>query len=217
MLEEESAERANKAWDGNGTSPQQVGNAGTAGLVSITGQNEAYFAGNPAMSASMPALASQSPGLSLFPNIPTPPGGMGGAGISQIGTSASSVLAPDAAAAAAISSSSSSSGYTLPAALLAQYPALAGIQWESLPSGQPDEIEGDISGRSSFDASSGGEWFEDEDESFVGGQQQQQQQKTQNKVQAQQQQTQAQLEQQHRQQQLRQQDENAVQQFLYGV
>jgi hypothetical protein len=53
--------------------------------------------------------------------------------------------------------------YGLPAALLAQYPALAGIQWDQLPAGPPDEHEGDISGRSSFDASSGGELFDDED------------------------------------------------------
>ncbi|KAF2269246.1 hypothetical protein CC78DRAFT_540282 [Lojkania enalia] len=53
--------------------------------------------------------------------------------------------------------------YGLPAALLAQYPALAGIQWDQLPSGPPEEVEGDISGRSSFDASSGGELFEEDD------------------------------------------------------
>ncbi|ORX92894.1 hypothetical protein BCR34DRAFT_500301 [Clohesyomyces aquaticus] len=53
--------------------------------------------------------------------------------------------------------------YGLPAALLAQYPALAGIQWDQLPPGAPEEVEGDISGRSSFDASSGGELFEDEE------------------------------------------------------
>jgi hypothetical protein len=53
--------------------------------------------------------------------------------------------------------------YGLPAALLAQYPALAGIQWDQLPAGGPDELEGEISGRSSFDASSGGEYFEEED------------------------------------------------------
>ncbi|KAF1960309.1 hypothetical protein CC80DRAFT_404389 [Byssothecium circinans] len=50
----------------------------------------------------------------------------------------------------------------LPASLLAQFPALAGIQWDQLPPGAPDEVEGDISGRSSFDASSGGELFDDE-------------------------------------------------------
>jgi transcription factor CRZ1 len=53
--------------------------------------------------------------------------------------------------------------YGLPAALLAQYPALAGIQWDSLPPGPPEEVEGDISGRSSFDASSGGELFEEDE------------------------------------------------------
>jgi hypothetical protein len=53
--------------------------------------------------------------------------------------------------------------YGLPAALLAQYPALAGIQWDQLPAGPPDDHEGDISGRSSFDASSGGELFDDEE------------------------------------------------------
>jgi hypothetical protein len=58
----------------------------------------------------------------------------------------------------------------LPAALLAQYPALAGIQWDQLPPGPPDELDGDISGRSSFDASSGGEYYEEE--SDYQGQQQ---------------------------------------------
>ncbi|KAF1997524.1 hypothetical protein P154DRAFT_278918 [Amniculicola lignicola CBS 123094] len=53
--------------------------------------------------------------------------------------------------------------YGLPAALLAQYPALAGIQWDQMAPGDPEEVGGDISGRSSFDASSGGELFEDEE------------------------------------------------------
>ena len=52
-------------------------------------------------------------------------------------------------------------GFTLPAALLAQYPALQGLQWDQL-SGGPDE--GDISGRSSFDASSGGDYYEEDEE-----------------------------------------------------
>lgn len=57
--------------------------------------------------------------------------------------------------------------YALPAALLQQYPALAGIQWDALPPGPPpDEMEGDISGRSSFDASSGGEYYEDEENEY---------------------------------------------------
>lgn len=50
----------------------------------------------------------------------------------------------------------------LPQALLAQFPQLVGIQWDQLPPGPPEEVEGDISGRSSFDASSGGELFDDE-------------------------------------------------------
>ncbi|KAJ4294405.1 DNA-binding transcription factor [Kalmusia sp. IMI 367209] len=56
--------------------------------------------------------------------------------------------------------------YGLPAALLAQYPALAGLNWNELPAGAPEEVEGDISGRSSFDASSGGEMFDDDGESY---------------------------------------------------
>jgi hypothetical protein len=44
----------------------------------------------------------------------------------------------------------------LPAALLLQYPALAGLDWNSLPRGPPPDEEA-YSGRSSFDASSGGE------------------------------------------------------------
>ena len=67
------------------------------------------------------------------------------------------------------------SGMTLPAALLAQYPALAGIQWDALPPGgtqggvdvDEDEFnEYGASGRSSFDASSGGELELEDDGSF---------------------------------------------------
>ena len=67
------------------------------------------------------------------------------------------------------------SGMTLPAALLAQYPALAGIQWDALPGGSGpgglDVDEGELddygpSGRSSFDASSGGELDFEDDGSF---------------------------------------------------
>lgn len=61
-------------------------------------------------------------------------------------------------------------GFTLPAALLAQYPALQGLQWDSLPQGDdPGEISG---GRSSFDASSGGEYGYgdgDDDGGYVSG------------------------------------------------
>ena len=58
-------------------------------------------------------------------------------------------------------------GFTLPAALLVQYPALQGLQWDQLGQAGPDE--GDVSGRSSFDASSGGEWLEDEGEEMGYG------------------------------------------------
>ncbi|KAF2840800.1 hypothetical protein M501DRAFT_1014799 [Patellaria atrata CBS 101060] len=59
----------------------------------------------------------------------------------------------------------------LPAVLLQQFPDLAGIQWNTLPPGPPEEMEpGDISGRSSFDASSGGELFDDDDEANFGAQ-----------------------------------------------
>lgn len=46
----------------------------------------------------------------------------------------------------------------LPAALLQQYPTLGGI-WDQLPQNGPEDIEGEASGRSSFDAS---EYEEDE-------------------------------------------------------
>ncbi|EON68827.1 hypothetical protein W97_08085 [Coniosporium apollinis CBS 100218] len=55
--------------------------------------------------------------------------------------------------------------YGLPAALLAQYPALAGLQWDALGGD-----EGDDGGRSSFDASSGGERWDDEEDFGAGGQ-----------------------------------------------
>ena len=60
-------------------------------------------------------------------------------------------------------------GFTLPAALLAQYPALQNLQWDQLAS-TPDD-NSDIGGRSSFDASSGGEFGfgDDDDSSQVGG------------------------------------------------
>ena len=60
-------------------------------------------------------------------------------------------------------------GFALPAALLAQYPALQGLQWDQLGQGGPGD-EGDISGRSSFDASSGGDYYdEDEGSGYVSG------------------------------------------------
>ncbi|KAK5138247.1 hypothetical protein LTR08_003308 [Meristemomyces frigidus] len=55
----------------------------------------------------------------------------------------------------------------LPAALLQQYPALAGIDWNTIPQGPPPEEEV-YSGRSSYDASSGGEYYDDMSESELG-------------------------------------------------
>ena len=61
--------------------------------------------------------------------------------------------------------SQSSGNFVLPAALLAQYPALQTLQWDQIPAAGDDT--GDIGGRSSFDASSGGEFGFDEDESGI--------------------------------------------------
>ena len=62
----------------------------------------------------------------------------------------------------------SSGQFTLPAALLTQYPALGSLQWDILPQGDPNEEE--ISGRSSFDASSGGEYYDEDDQGgYVSG------------------------------------------------
>lgn len=60
----------------------------------------------------------------------------------------------------------STGNFILPAALLAQYPALQTLQWDQIPAAGDDP--GDIGGRSSFDASSGGEFGFDEDDSGMG-------------------------------------------------
>jgi hypothetical protein len=61
-----------------------------------------------------------------------------------------------------------SGNYTLPAALLAQYPALATLSWSDLPQGDA-AMDDDISGRSSFDAS-GSEYYDEGDEAgYVSG------------------------------------------------
>lgn len=52
-------------------------------------------------------------------------------------------------------------GFALPAALLLQYPALQGIQWDQMPQGGPGDDD-ELSGRSSFDASSGGDYYDDD-------------------------------------------------------
>lgn len=55
-----------------------------------------------------------------------------------------------------------SGNYGLPAALLAQYPALATLNWPDMSQGE-NNIDDDHSGRSSFDAS-GSEYYDDGDE-----------------------------------------------------
>lgn len=58
--------------------------------------------------------------------------------------------------------------YTLPAALLAQYPALATLSWSDLSQGDA-AMDDDVSGRSSFDAS-GSEYYDEADEAgYVSG------------------------------------------------
>ncbi len=60
----------------------------------------------------------------------------------------------------------SGSGYSLPAALLAQYPALAQMNWSADMAGGGSGMEDELSGRSSFDASD----YEENDESgYVSG------------------------------------------------
>lgn len=61
-------------------------------------------------------------------------------------------------------------GFALPAALLAQYPALQTLQWDQMAGQPPPDDASDIGGnpRGSFDASSGGEYgFGDDDDSGV--------------------------------------------------
>jgi transcription factor CRZ1 len=66
-----------------------------------------------------------------------------------------------------------SGGFALPAALLQQYPALQNIDWSQIPSNVGDmDDPGDLSdmGRGSFDASSGGEYYdEDISDGYVSG------------------------------------------------
>lgn len=57
-----------------------------------------------------------------------------------------------------------SGNYTLPAALLAQYPALATLSWSEMPQGDAGiDEEG---GQSSFDAS-GSEYYEEDEGGYV--------------------------------------------------
>ncbi len=63
-------------------------------------------------------------------------------------------------------------GFALPAALLAQYPALQNIDWSQI-SQVPDDELSDVGGmgRPSFDGSSGGEYYDDEglSDGYVSG------------------------------------------------
>lgn len=64
-------------------------------------------------------------------------------------------------------------GFALPAALLVQYPALNNIDWSTIPQGEDPGEMSDVGmgGRSSFDASSGGEYYAEEeiDNGYVSG------------------------------------------------
>ena len=62
-------------------------------------------------------------------------------------------------------------GFSLPAALLAQYPALQNIDWSQVPSTQDDGELSDVGmNRPSYDGSSGGEYYEDDlSEGYVSG------------------------------------------------
>lgn len=61
-------------------------------------------------------------------------------------------------------------GSLWPAALLLQYPALQGLQWDQHGQGGPGE-EGEVNGRSSFEASNGGDYFDEAEEAngYVSG------------------------------------------------
>ncbi|KAK4959576.1 DNA-binding transcription factor, partial [Elasticomyces elasticus] len=58
----------------------------------------------------------------------------------------------------------------LPAALLQQFPALAGLDWAQMGQGPVDDVDEVYSGRSSFDAAagSGGEWMDEYSENEMG-------------------------------------------------
>ena len=63
-------------------------------------------------------------------------------------------------------------GFSLPAALLAQYPALQNIDWSQVPTQQDDGELSDnpVMGRPSFEGSSGGEYYEDDvSEGYISG------------------------------------------------
>lgn len=77
-------------------------------------------------------------------------------------------ILPSSSAAMDLSGNGATGGFTFPAALLAQYPALQGIQWDQLGAPGPGD-EAELSGRGSFDGSSGGDYFDDDDGAGGGG------------------------------------------------
>lgn len=60
-------------------------------------------------------------------------------------------------------------GFTLPAALLLQYPDLQQVRWDQLGQPGPGDDAGELSGRGSYDASSQGEYFDDDEPGYVSG------------------------------------------------
>lgn len=70
---------------------------------------------------------------------------------------------PAGLAAMGMSMAGPTPSYSLPAALFRQFPDLAGISWDALASGPPEEMEGEYSG---FDAGSG---YEDEEGDYGAG------------------------------------------------
>lgn len=66
---------------------------------------------------------------------------------------------------------SGSGGFALPAALLAQYPALQNIDWSQMSNAQDDGELSDVGmNRASYDGSSGGEYYDDDiNEGYVSG------------------------------------------------
>ena len=60
-------------------------------------------------------------------------------------------------------------GFAFPAALLLQYPDLQQLRWDQLAQPGPGDDAGELSGRGSFDASSQGEYFDDDEPGYLSG------------------------------------------------
>ena len=162
LLEEESAERANRAWE------DATAAVAAAAAASSSSPSPGGLATLPSNAVTTPYPVTPPPPAGINPAMATGAGGRGPM-FPNLSPSSSSNNVNNVNSGGSNPGSNRNSTvaapYALPAALLAQIPALAGIQWDSLPPGPPDEMEGDLSGRSSFDAgSSGGEWIEDDDD-----------------------------------------------------